>query len=39
MTIKVDNKLIDKILELPEAPILVNKLNKLLAEEQKKRFL
>jgi len=38
MTIKVDNKLIDKILELPEAPILVNKLNELLAEEKKKRI-
>lgn len=38
MTVKVDNKIIDKILALPEAPILVDKLNRLLAEEQKKRI-
>lgn len=38
MTIKLDTSLIDKILELPEAPLLVAKLNKLLEKEQKKRI-
>ena len=38
MTIKVNTKLIDQILELPEAPILVEKLIKALEEEKKKRL-
>ncbi len=38
MTININTKLIDKILELPEAPILIDKLNKALEEEQKKRL-
>lgn len=38
MTMNINNKLIASILELPEAPILVERLNKLLAEEQKKRL-
>jgi len=37
MITEADKKLISSILELPEAPILVSKLNKILKEEQKKR--
>ena len=38
MTIKVNTKLIEQILDLPEAPILIERLNKALVEEQKKRL-
>ena len=38
MTIKTNDKLIASILELPEAPILVSKLNELLEEEHKRRL-
>jgi Uma2 family endonuclease len=37
MSIQADNSLVDRILELPEAPVLLDRLRSALAEEQLKR--
>ncbi len=38
MMIRTDHSLVDKILELPEAPVLLDQLRSALAEEQKRRL-
>ncbi len=38
MTVKIDTNLIDRILSLPEAPAIIDELNKALEQEQKKRI-